>query len=91
VFRYLPVEEAVRKMTSLAASRAFLKDRGILRAGMKADITVFDPKTIRDVATYEDPYHFSEGVRHVIVNGTPILRDAKMTGALPGRVLRKWY
>jgi dihydroorotase/N-acyl-D-amino-acid deacylase len=91
VFRYLPVEEAVRKMTSLAASRAFLKDRGILRAGMKADITVFDPKTIRDVATYEDPYHFSEGVRHVIVNGTPILREAKMTGALPGRVLRKWY
>jgi dihydroorotase/N-acyl-D-amino-acid deacylase len=93
VFRYvreqnlITLEEAVRKMTSLAASRAFLRDRGILRAGMKADIVVFDPKTIRDVATYEDPHHFSEGVREVIVNGTPILRDSRMTGALPGKML----
>jgi N-acyl-D-amino-acid deacylase len=50
---------------------------------------VFDPKTIRDVSTYEDPHHFSEGVRHVLVNGKPILRDSKMTGALPGRVIRR--
>lgn len=89
VFRYLPVEEAVRKMTSLAASRAFLKDRGVLRAGMKADIVVFDPRNIRDLATYEDPYQFSEGIRHVIVNGSPVLRDAKITGALPGRVIAR--
>ena len=95
VFRYvreqnlITLEEAVRKMTSLAASRAFLKDRGVLRAGMKADITVFDPKTIRDGSTYEDPHHFSEGVRHVVVNGRPVLQDGKMTGALPGRILRK--
>lgn len=95
VFRYvreeklITLEEAVRKMTSLAASRAFLEDRGVLRAGMKADITVFDPKTIRDVSTYEDPHHFSEGVRHVLVNGKPILQDAKMTGQLPGRILRR--
>ena len=75
-------------MTSLAASRAGLRDRGMLRAGMRADVTVFDPKTIRDVSTYEDPHHFSEGISNVIVNGTPVLQDGKMTGALPGRVLR---
>lgn len=82
------LEEAVRKMTSLAASRAGFADRGILRAGMKADIVVFDPNRIRDVSTYEDPHHYSEGISAVLVNGTPVLQDAKMTGALPGRVLR---
>jgi N-acyl-D-amino-acid deacylase len=83
-----PLEEAVRKMTSLAASRAGFRDRGILREGMKADVVVFDPAAIRDVSTYEDPHHFSEGISYVIVNGTPVLLNAKMTGALPGRVLR---
>jgi N-acyl-D-amino-acid deacylase len=87
--KLLTLEEAVRKMTSLAASRAGFKDRGLLRPGMKADIVVFDPKTIRDVSTYEDPHHFSEGVTHVIVNGTPVLQDGKMTGKLPGKVLRR--
>jgi N-acyl-D-amino-acid deacylase len=76
-------------MTSLAASRAFLGDRGTLRSGMKADVVVFNPDTIKDVATYDDPYPFSIGVRHVIVNGAPILRDEKMTGALPGKMLQK--
>ena len=83
-----PLEEAVRKMTSLAAARAGFKDRGILKEGMKADVVVFDPNTIRDVSTYEDPHHFSEGISAVIVNGTPVLREGKMTGALPGKVLR---
>jgi dihydroorotase/N-acyl-D-amino-acid deacylase len=83
------LEEAVRKMTSLAASRAGFKDRGLLRMGMKADVVVFDPKTIRDVSTYEDPHHFSEGISNVLVNGTPVLRDNAMTAALPGRVLRR--
>jgi len=55
---------------------------------MKADIVVFDPAQIRDVSTYEDPHHFSEGILDVIVNGTPVLRDGTMTNALPGRVLR---
>jgi dihydroorotase/N-acyl-D-amino-acid deacylase len=82
------LEEAVRKMTSLAASRAGFRDRGLLRKGMKADVVVFDPKTIHDVSTYEDPHHFSEGISEVIVNGTPVLRDNAMTAALPGRVLR---
>ena len=83
-----PLEEAVRKMTSLAASRAGFKDRGVLKEGMKADVVVFDPNTIRDVSTYEDPHHFSEGISDVIVNGTAVLQNGKMTGALPGRVLR---
>ena len=87
--KLLTLEEAVRKMTSLPASRAGLKDRGTLKVGMKADVVVFDPKRVRDVSTYEDPHHFSEGVAHVIVNGKPVLQDGKMTGALPGRVLRR--
>jgi N-acyl-D-aspartate/D-glutamate deacylase len=86
--KLLTLEEAVRKMTSLAASRAGLPDRGILRVGMKADIVVFDPKAVQDRSTYEDPHHFSEGVRHVLVNGKAVLRDGEMTGVLPGRVLR---
>lgn len=86
--RLLTLEEAVRKMTSLAASRAGFTDRGLLRVGMKADIVVFDPAKVQDRSTYEDPHHFSEGVSHVIVNGVPVLRDGKMTGALPGRIIR---
>lgn len=82
------LEEAVRKMTSQAADRATLTDRGVLRPGMKADIVVFDPDKIRDMATYEDPHHFSEGVVDVIVNGVPVLRDGQITDALPGRILR---
>jgi dihydroorotase/N-acyl-D-amino-acid deacylase len=84
-----PLEEAVRKMTSLAASRAGFTDRGVLAVGRKADVVVFDPQAIRDVSTYEDPHHFSVGISNVIVNGTPVLRDGKMAGKLPGRVLRR--
>jgi len=87
--KLLTLEEAIRKMTSLAASRAGFNDRGILRVGMKADVVVLDPATVRDRSTYEDPHHFSEGVSQVIVNGVPVLRDGKMTGELPGRVLRR--
>ena len=86
--KLLPLEEAVRKMTSLPASRAGLRDRGVLREGMKADVAVFDPARVRDRSTYEDPHHFSEGVSHVIVNGVPVLQDGAMTGKLGGRVLR---
>ncbi|MDQ6802634.1 MAG: amidohydrolase family protein, partial [Acidobacteriota bacterium] len=83
------LEEAVRKMTSLAASRAGFTDRGALKPGMKADVVVFDPNTIADTSTYEDPHHFAVGISDVIVNGNPVLRAGKMTGALPGRVLRR--
>ncbi len=86
--RLFSLEEAVRKVTSQAALRTNLTDRGILRTGMKADIVVFDPERIRDVSTFEDPHHFSEGVIDVIVNGEVVLRDGQMTSKLPGRVLR---
>jgi N-acyl-D-amino-acid deacylase len=82
------LEEAVRKATSQAADRTNLSDRGVLRPGMKADVVVFDESKIRDVSTYEDPHHFSEGVLDVIVNGKPVLQDGTMTNALPGKVLR---
>jgi N-acyl-D-aspartate/D-glutamate deacylase len=82
------LEEAVRKLTSQAAQRAHLYDRGILRPGMKADIIVFDPENVRDRSTFEDPHRFSHGVIHVVVNGVPVMRDELITNALPGRTLR---
>ncbi|HYC59486.1 MAG TPA: D-aminoacylase [Thermoanaerobaculia bacterium] len=82
------LEEAVRKITSQAALRARIHDRGIIREGMKADLVVFDPATIRDVSTFEDPHHFSEGISDVIVNGVPVLRGGAMTNARPGRSIR---
>ena len=82
------LEEAVRKMTSLAASRVAIRDRGMVKKGLKADLVVFDPANVRDVSTYEDPHHYSEGVSDVLVNGVAIVREGKMTGKLPGRVLR---
>ena len=86
--RLLTLEEAIRKMTSRAATRVGLADRGILREGMMADITVFDPATIRDVATFEDPNHYSAGVKWVLVNGRPVVADGKITAERPGRPLR---
>jgi dihydroorotase/N-acyl-D-amino-acid deacylase len=86
--KLLTLEEAVRKMTSRAAARVGLHERGILRAGFFADVTVFDPATIRDVATFEDPNRYSVGVRHVFVNGERVVADGKITDARPGRPLR---
>jgi len=82
------IEEAVRKMTSQAAARANLRDRGVLREGLVADIVIFDPDAVIDKATFDDPHHFSVGVTDVIVNGTPVLRDGVMTGKLPGKSIR---
>ena len=84
----MSMEEAVRKMTSLAASRVGLLDRGVLRPGMLADITVFDPTTIKDVATYNDSLHNSVGVKFVFVNGRPVVWDGAITEERPGRGLR---
>jgi dihydroorotase/N-acyl-D-amino-acid deacylase len=84
----LPLEEAVRKMTSRPAARVGLADRGILRPGMVADITVFDADTIRDVATFGDPNHYAVGVRWVFVSGRAVLADGRMTSERPGRGLR---
>jgi dihydroorotase/N-acyl-D-amino-acid deacylase len=85
----LTLEEAVRKMTSKAADRVHLTDRGLLRPGMAADITIFDPATIHDVSTFEDPKHYAVGVRDVLVNGQPVVRDGKITAARPGRALKR--
>jgi N-acyl-D-amino-acid deacylase len=86
--RLLPLEEAVRKSTSAAATRLLIPDRGVLREGFFADIVLFDPATIVDRATFEVPHQLSTGVRHVLVNGTFVLRDGRHTGAKPGRILR---
>lgn len=86
--KVLRLEEAVRKMTSQPAARVHLQDRGILRPGMAADVTVFDAAKVRDVATFEDPMHYSTGVRHVLVNGRPVVEDGRITGERPGRALR---
>jgi len=84
----LTLEEAVRKMTSKAATRVHLNDRGILRPGMMADVTIFDPAAIRDVSTFDDPKHYAVGVRHVFVNGHRVVADGRITGERPGRALR---
>lgn len=86
--RTMTLEEAVRKMTSLAASRVGIADRGILRPGMFADITIFDPATIQDRATYNEPLKYSLGVKYVFVNGRPVVFDGKITDERPGRPLR---
>jgi N-acyl-D-amino-acid deacylase len=75
-------------MTSLAASRVGIIDRGILRPGMMADVTVFDPSTVQDVATYNDPLRYSLGVRYVFVNGKPVVAEGKITDERLGRALR---
>ena len=86
--KLLTLEDAIRKMTSRSAARVGLHDRGILKPGMAADITVFDPATIRDVATFEDPNHYSVGVRHVFVNGRAVVANGVITSERPGRPLR---
>jgi dihydroorotase/N-acyl-D-amino-acid deacylase len=84
----IPLEDAVRKMTSAVATRLSIPDRGLLRPGMYADVVVFDPNTIIDRATFEQPKQLSVGVLHVWVNGVQVLRDGKHTGAKPGRAVR---
>ena len=84
----LTLEDAIRKFSALPAQRLRLTDRGVIKAGMWADITIFDPATARDVATFENPNQLSQGMDYVLVNGTPVIEQGKMTGALPGKVLR---
>lgn len=85
----LSLPEAIRKMTSFPAQRLGIPDRGILRDGMYADITVFDPARVRALATYDEPRRCSEGVEYVLVNGTVVIDHGQHTGALPGRALRR--
>ncbi len=85
--KVLTLPDAIRKMTSLSAQIAGLTDRGLLRPGMAADITIFDPKTVADKATFEDPAQYAVGVPYVIVNGVVVLDQGQHTGAKPGHVL----
>jgi N-acyl-D-amino-acid deacylase len=80
--------DAIRKFSALPAQRMRLVDRGVLKQGMWADVVVFDPDTIHDVATFASPNQLSEGMRFVLINGVPVIEEGKMTNALPGRVLR---
>ena len=87
--RLLRLEEAVRRATSLPAKRLGLRSRGVLGKGFHADVVAFDPETIADMATYEDPYRYPVGMSHVFVNGVGAVRDGRSTGARGGRVLRR--
>jgi len=86
--KVMPLEEAIRKMSSAVATRLSIHDRGVLKPGMYADIVVFDPVTIADKATYEKPHQLSTGMRHVFVNGVAVVSASKHTGMKPGRVIR---
>ena len=84
----LSLPDAIRKFSALPAQRLRLTDRGVLKQNMWADVVVFDPEQITDHATFENPNQFSEGMEYVLVNGVPVIDEGKMTGALPGKVLR---
>lgn len=84
----LPLEEAIRRMTSLPADNIQIRDRGRLSVGFYADVVVFDPTTVLDHATFAKPHQYATGVEHVFVNGEHVLKDGKHTGALPGQVVR---
>jgi N-acyl-D-amino-acid deacylase len=84
----LTLEDAIRKFTALPAQRMRLTDRGVLKAGMWADVVIFDPATVHDRSTFENPNQLAEGMQYVLVNGVPVIAEGKMTGALPGKVLR---
>ncbi len=84
----LTLPDAIRKFTSLPAQRMRLTDRGVLKQGMWADVVVFDPATIKDLATFENPNQLAQGMDYVLVNGVPVIDGGKMTGKLPGKVLR---
>ena len=86
--RTVTLPHAVHKMTGLPARRLGLADRGVIRVGARADLVVFDPRRVIDVATYDDPHRYPTGIEHVVVSGRFVIRDGEHTGNLPGRVLR---
>jgi N-acyl-D-amino-acid deacylase len=85
--KLISLQEAVRRLSGLPATTLGLDRRGFLKEGMFADVVVFDPATIADAATFEQPHQYSVGVRHVLVNGVPVLKDGEHTGATPGRAV----
>jgi N-acyl-D-aspartate/D-glutamate deacylase len=86
--KILTLEEAIRKMTSMSADQIGQRERGRIAEGAFADLTIFDAETIQDRATFTDPHQYPLGIRHVVVNGAPIIRNGALTGAMPGRVLK---
>lgn len=84
----IPLEDAIRKMTSAVAERLLIPDRGLLRPGMYADVVVFDPQRIQENSTYEKPLQLSTGIQVVLINGVEVVRDGRHTGAKPGRIVR---
>jgi dihydroorotase/N-acyl-D-amino-acid deacylase len=86
--KVLTLEDAIRKFSALPAQRMRLTDRGVLKQGMWADVVIFDPATVHDRATFDNPNQLSEGMDYVLVNGVPVIELGKMTGSLPGKVLR---
>jgi N-acyl-D-amino-acid deacylase len=86
--KLIPLEEAIRRLTALPAANLRIAGRGTLAPGFFADVVVFDPATITDHATYEQPHQYATGVVHVFVNGVQVLKDGEHTGATPGRVVR---
>jgi N-acyl-D-aspartate/D-glutamate deacylase len=87
--QWLTLEEAIRKMTSAVAARLGIKDRGLLRAGMKADVVIFDPETVLDQSTMTQPFVEPIGINQVFVNGMAVVDAGKVTGAVPGQTLRR--
>jgi N-acyl-D-aspartate/D-glutamate deacylase len=86
--KLISMEEAIRKMTSLPAQILGLQDRGLIREGMCADIVIFNPETVIDNATYQDPLQYPEGIKYVIVNGEFVIKDGRHTGAKSGAILK---
>jgi dihydroorotase/N-acyl-D-amino-acid deacylase len=87
--KVLTLEQAVKKMTSMPATRLGLTDRGCLREGCAADITIFSAQQVSDVGSFADPHHYPVGIPWVIVNGVPVVENGAFTAARPGKVLRR--
>jgi len=87
--KWFSLEEAIRKMSAMPAARLHLKDRGLIKKGMKADLVLFDPNTVIDKATFAEPQTPSVGIRTVFVNGVRVWSDGKITGVTPGSILRR--
>jgi N-acyl-D-aspartate/D-glutamate deacylase len=83
----ISLEQAVHKMTGLPAEKIGLKDRGLIQKGRAADLVLFDPETVRDMADFDHPHEVSQGIVHVMVNGKMVIENKKHTGALPGKRL----
>jgi N-acyl-D-aspartate/D-glutamate deacylase len=85
----LSLEEAIKKMTSIPATKLRLQDRGLIKEGFWADIVIFDLNKIADRATYQTPHQYPEGIEYVIVNGEIVVEEGKLTGVRPGKVLKR--